>query len=112
MRRPKGRQTVTITPFSAQDAMGAKTYGTAVTVKCLVNYIEKNIKDFDNNEFITSAVIRIPGVSTVTRADKITLPNGESPYIGSISQKTNYRLNKTSYTEIWVGRIAAGESRA
>jgi hypothetical protein len=111
MRRPKGKQSVTIAPFSAQDALGAKTYGTAATVKCFINYVEKNIKDFDNNEFITSAVIRIPGTSTVTRQDKITLPNGESPYIGSISQKTNYRLNRTSYTEIWVGRIAAGESR-
>lgn len=110
MRRPNGRQTVTITPFSAQDALGKRTYGTEVTVKCFINYIEKNIKDFDNNEFITSAVIRIPGVSTVTRQDKITLPNGESPYIGSISQKSNYRLNRTSYTEIWVGRIAPGEA--
>jgi hypothetical protein len=111
MRKPKGRQSITIAPFSAQDALGKKTYGTAVTVKCLINYVEKNIKDFDNNEFITSAVIRIPGVSTVERQDKITLPNGDTPYIGSISQKTNYRVNRVSYTEVWVGRIAAGESR-
>lgn len=109
MRRPKGRQAITFESCTAQDALGERTYAAPVTVKCRVDYIEKNIKDYNNNEFITSARIIAPAGTSVKRSDRITLPNGDNPYIGSISPKENYRLGKVAYVEIWVGRIEAGE---
>ncbi len=98
-------------PCTSIDEYGAGGYGTKVTLKCSVEYIEKNIKDYNDNEFLTSAWIAFhPSVgSGIKRYDRITLPDGTQPYIGSIIQRKNKRLKKISYIEVYVGRVALGE---
>lgn len=112
MRRMKFPDEVGYEPCQSIDEFGTCTFGEKVTLKCSVEYVQKNIKDIQDNEFMTTAWVAFhPSVgSVIKRYDRITLPDGESQYIGSITQRKNKRLKKISYIEVYVGRAAPGES--
>jgi len=103
-------QSVSIAPFVSKDAYHKVTYGTAVTVKANVDYIIKNMIDSRGNEIVTSAWIALPAGTSLTYDSKITLPDGSTPYIGSIAPAVNFRTGNTEYIEVYVSRLKPGES--
>lgn len=105
----KFNQSVTVTPYVSEDVYGKRTYGTPVTLSCLIDYTIKNIKDFDGNNFLTAAWIAFPTGTVIHYTDKITLPDGTHPYIGSISEIKNHRDGTTHYLEVYTGRVAPGQ---
>ena len=111
MRRMKFPDEVGYEPCTSIDEYGTCAFGEKVTLKCSIEYVEKNIKDLNDNEFMTSAWIAFhPTVgSVIKRYDRITLPDNSQQYIGSIAQRKNKRLKKITYIEVYVGRVAPGE---
>lgn len=102
-------RTVTIAPYVGEDRFGARTYGEAIAVPCILTWLVKDIKDFRGNTFISDAWIAIPPEYTVGERDKITLPDGSSPFIGSISKIFDEEAEDYLYTEIYIGKVAPGE---
>lgn len=102
-------RSVTIAPCTAEDVYGTRTYGTAVTVPAVIDYLIKNIKDFRGNEFITSGWLALPPTTAVTYSSKITMPDGSTPYIGSIGDAFDEEAGEVLYKEVYVGRVSPGE---
>jgi hypothetical protein len=102
-------RSVIIAPYTGEDKYGERTYGTAVVVPAILVWLVKDIKDFRGNTFIADAWVAIPPEYNVSERDKITLPNGASPYIGSISKVFDEEAEEYLYTEIYVGKVAPGE---
>jgi hypothetical protein len=102
-------ETVTIAPFVSSDVYGNITHGEGVTVPACIDYLIKNIKDFRGNEFITSAWVALPPATTIGYRDKLTLPDGSSPYIGSIGRAYDYESKTVVYIEVYTGRVKPGE---
>jgi hypothetical protein len=102
-------RSVTIAPWVSTDVYGKDTYGTPVRSEANIDYIIKDIKDFRGNEFITSAWIALPPTTRIFWKDKVTLPDGSSPYIGSIGEGYDEESKQLSYREIYVGRVKPGE---
>ncbi|HEX2955692.1 MAG TPA: hypothetical protein VHO70_02605 [Chitinispirillaceae bacterium] len=102
-------RSVTIAPYVGEDRFGKRTYGPAVVVPAIITWLVKDIKDFRGNTFIADAWVAIPPEYAVGERDKITLPNGASPFIGSISQIFDEEAEEYLYTEIYIGKVAPGE---
>jgi hypothetical protein len=102
-------RSVTIAPYTGEDRYGERTFGTARIVPAILVWMVKDIKDFRGNTFIADAWVAIPPEYTVGERDKVTLPNGSSPYIGSISKVYDEEAEEYLYTEIYVGKVAPGE---
>jgi hypothetical protein len=102
-------RSVTIAPCISTDLHGKNTYGTAVTVPACVDYTVKNIRDFDGNTFITSAWIALPPTTTINYKSKVTLPNSDTSYVGSISEAYDEEAGEVLYLEVYLGRVAPGE---
>ena len=102
-------RSVTIAPFISEDLYGARTYGPPVVVPAILTYMVKDIKDFRGNTFISDAWIAVPPNTVVSEKSKITLPNGSSPFIGSISKIYDEEAEDYLYTEIYTGKVAPGE---
>jgi hypothetical protein len=102
-------RSVSIAACTAEDVYGNRTYGTAATVPACIDYVIRNIKDFRGNEFITSGWIALPPTTTVAYNSKITMPDGETPYIGSIAEAYDEEAGEVLYKEIYVGRVRPGE---
>jgi hypothetical protein len=102
-------RTVTITPYIGEDRYGARIYGEAATVPCILAWLVKNIKDFRGNTFISDAWIAIPPEYTIAERDQVTLPDGSTPFIGSISKIFDEEAEDYLYTEVYVGKVAPGE---
>jgi hypothetical protein len=97
-------RSVTLTPCISKDSFGKVTYGTPFTVPACISYTIKNIIDMRGNTFITSAKIDIPYDTHIVSEDKITLPNGSTPYIGSISEAYDEEARKVLYKIVYVGK--------
>lgn len=102
-------RSVTITPCTGEDRHGARTYGEAETVPAIISYMEKDIRDFRGNVFISSAWVAVPPDTVVTIKDLVGLPDGSAPYIGSIANIFDEEAEAYLYKEIYVGRVAPGE---
>ena len=102
-------RSVQIAQCTSEDVYGNRIYGTAVTVPAVIDYLIKNIKDFRGNEFITSGWLALPPSTTVSYNSKITLPDGSSPYIGSIGDAYDEEAGAVLYLEVYVGRVSPGE---
>lgn len=102
-------RSVTIAPYTGEDRYGARTYGDAVVVPAILTSMIKDIKDFRGNTFLSDAWIAVPPDTTVGERDRITLPDGSAPYIGSISKIYDEEAEEYLYTEIYIGKVAPGE---
>lgn len=102
-------RSVVITPCTGEDRYGARTYGEPFTVPAITTYLEKNIKDFRGNVFITAAWVAIPPEYEVTYNSMVELPDGTTPYVGSVSDIFDEEAEEILYKEVYVGRIAPGE---
>jgi hypothetical protein len=102
-------RSVTIAPYVSTDVHGKNTYGTPVTVPACIDYLMKNIKDFRGNEVITSSWIALPPNTSISLKDQITLPDGSTPYIGSIGEAYDEEAREVVYKEVYVGRVKPGE---
>lgn len=75
------QDSITIEPFSSQDAYGKPTYGAAITVDALVQSYGKMIRLANGEETVASTKIMIaPGPVFNTKA-RLTLPDGSHPQI-------------------------------
>jgi hypothetical protein len=95
--------------FQSQDVYGKSRYDEAETVEAIVDYMVKNLKDFRGNEYMSSAWIALPPGTAISRRDRITLPDGTQPYIGSIAEVFDESIREPLYIEVYVGRIKPGE---
>jgi hypothetical protein len=102
-------RTVTIAPYVSKDAHMAVTYGTPITYPACVEYITKYMINFRGASFITSSWVALPPGTPVTVQDKITLPDGSTPYIGSIAEAYDEEAHQVIYIEVYVGKTAPGE---
>jgi hypothetical protein len=101
-------QSVTISPYLSENEYGDRTYGTPVTVPAILTWSILNIIDFQGHLFISNASVTIPIEYSVDEKDKITLPNGSSPDIGSISKIFDEEAEEYIYTKIYLGKSAPG----
>jgi hypothetical protein len=102
-------RSVTIAPCNSEDVYGKRTYGTGVVTPACIDYVQRNIKDFRGNEFITSGWIALPPSTTLAYNSKITMPDGSNPYIGSIGDAYDEEAGVVLYKEVYVGRVRPGE---
>jgi hypothetical protein len=102
-------RTVTIENYIGEDRYGLRTYGPATVVPATLTSMVKDIKDFRGNTFLSDAWIAVPPDTVVRERDKITLPDGSAPYIGSISKIYDEEAEEYLYTEIYIGKVAPGE---
>ncbi|HSC58825.1 MAG TPA: hypothetical protein VLC11_04635 [Gemmatimonadales bacterium] len=86
-------QSVTVKPWSRDDAFGAPVYGTAVVYEARVEALNKLIKDMKGRDTIATSRVFV-GLSAAGAAlnlgpqaarASITLPDGSSPSILSVS---------------------------
>lgn len=102
-------RTVNISLCTGEDRYGARTYGTPITVPAIISNLEKNIKDFRGNVFITAAWVAIPPGYDVTYNSIVELPDGTKPYVGSVAKVYDEEAEEFLYTEVYVGKVAPGE---
>ncbi len=105
----KFNTSISVAPYVSEDVYGKRIYGTPVILPCNIDYTIKNIKDFRGNAFITASWLAFPPGTTIDYKDKITLPDGTHPYIGSISKIQNQRNGTIHYLEVYTGRVAPGQ---
>lgn len=102
-------RSVIIEQFVSEDKFGARTFGEAVTVPAILTYLVKDIKDFRGNTFIADAWIAVPPGTDITEKSRVTLPDGNTPFIGSISRIYDEEAMDYLYTEIYIGKVMPGE---
>jgi hypothetical protein len=102
-------RSVTIAPCTGEDRYGKKTFGEAVEVPAILSFMEKNIKDFRGNTFLSSSWVAVPPDTVVSNKDQVVLPDGSTAYIGSIAKIYDEEAQDFLYTEIYIGRVAPGE---
>lgn len=79
-------QTVTIAPFSSNNAYGEPSFGTAVSYSARVVNKPKMIRNAQGKEVVSMAQTWLYGSPTVTPDDRITLPDGTQPPILYVAQ--------------------------
>lgn len=102
-------RSVTIQQCLGEDRFGKRVYGDQSTIPACISYLIKDIKDFRGNTFITSSWIALPTGTPLDFKTKITLPDGSSPYIGSVGDVFDEEAMEPIYLEVYVGRVAPGE---
>ena len=100
-------QSIILEKRISQDVYGSGTYGDPSTVPAAIDYVIKNIKDFKGNTILTSAWIAVPPGTNIDLSDRLTMPDGTNPYIGSVAPTFNYRTGDVHYIEVFVGRVCA-----
>jgi hypothetical protein len=109
MRKMFFTDSVVLEKFVSQDIYSKVTYASPQTIPADIDYIQKNIKDFRGNTILTSAWIALPPETNIGLADRITLPDHTTPFIGSISPIKDYRRGIVHYIEVYVSRQRPGE---
>lgn len=75
------KQTITIEPYSAMSAGGEPTYGASTTASCRIVQYEQKTIEVGGTPIVSSTQIYLPGDTTITKRDRITLPDGTKPVI-------------------------------
>jgi hypothetical protein len=101
-------QAIGLQKYSAIDAYHNITYGTSQNIPAFIDYTIKKVMDFTGAEIVTSAWIALPPNTSIDYRDKITLPDGSTPIIGSIAPICNYRTRQTQYIEVYVSKGRPG----
>jgi hypothetical protein len=101
-------QTVTLERYVSKDAYHNVTYGTPETIPAFIDYTIKKVIDFTGTEIVTSAWISFPPGTIIDYKDRVTLPDGSKPVIGSIAPICNYRTRTTQYIEVYVSKGRPG----
>jgi len=109
-REMKFSRSITLAPYVSKDAFHKNTYGTAVTVAANIFSIIKVYTDKSGSEVISSAKLMLPKTTIIGYEDQITLPDGTTPYIGSIAAESNQRTGECHYIEVYLSRIKPGEA--
>ena len=77
--------TITITPSSATDMYGKRTYGgTPTTTRGRTSNKQELLRDAAGREIVTTGRFYCYGNPTVSIGDRLTLPDGSTPIILSI----------------------------
>jgi len=79
-------QLITIEPASGMDAYGQSSYGTGVSVHARVEGRNRVVVDAQGNNAVSSTTIYVDGLTVVSTASRITLPNGTTPLILAIAE--------------------------
>lgn len=85
------RQTVTIAPWSSQNAYGEPAFGTAVTYPARVVARTRMVRDTQGREVVSTATVYLGAAPTLSVKDRLTLPNGETPVIAAIGDYPDER---------------------
>lgn len=100
---------ITLERFVSTDLYGEVTYEPPEKIPATLDYVIKDIRDFRGNTILTSAWIALPPDTKIGLRDKITMPDGTAPYIGTIGPTWDYRRNRVHYIEVYVARARPGE---
>lgn len=73
--------TVTIAPYTGQDAYGKAQYGPAQTVPARVQFRLQRLTDATGQERVSRAKVFVDGDVTLDLRDRVTLPDGTMPPI-------------------------------
>lgn len=79
--------TVTVKTLSglSTDGRGTPTYGTASTYTARVSRMQQLVRTFEGTEEVAHTVVWIKSTSTFAAASQITLPDGTTPNLLSLS---------------------------
>lgn len=78
--------TVSIRHKTSQSRQGVPTYGSAVSVRCLVERKPQMVRTSDNEEVLSSATIWLYRPQDTQGDDEVTLPDNTTPPILSVSK--------------------------
>ena len=95
------RQSITVYPKTGYSSFGQSTYGSPITIQCLIQKEAVNTRDKEGNEVLSSTQIIVNGSESITAEDKIVLPDTRTPYIIMIKEITGFDGNtfaKVIYT--------------
>jgi hypothetical protein len=88
--------TVTVHPFSSEDAAGVPTYGASRTTLAYIEDDEKNARWEDGVEIVPKRVI-YTNDSAITEKDKIELPAGFGEPLETIAMVLERRYDEEGY---------------
>lgn len=72
-------QTVTLTPWTGQNAYGEPTYGTAVSYTARVEGKVRMVRDSIGVERVSTVAVYLATTTSISPKDKLTLPSGWTP---------------------------------
>lgn len=74
-------QSVTVEPLTLRTRNRVPTYGTAVTVKCRVEYGQKEMRTRDGDVIVSTARIFMAPDEVIDTDSKVTLPDGTTQQV-------------------------------
>jgi hypothetical protein len=84
------KQSITRYPKTGYGNSGQPTFGSATTIKCLIQSKKMNTMDKDGNDIVSSTQIIVDGDTTIDSLDKIILPDGIDVYIIKVETITDF----------------------
>lgn len=92
---------VTITPRTGVDRYNKPTFGDPRQVQCMLTQRPKVIRGADGEEKVANTTIHLAEVVGVKVSDRITLPDGSTPGIISVSREPDPDRGGVSFEVVY-----------